>query len=87
MNRSPLPLEAFEASAVELDKAVTLPPKPYTDPAFCEFEQRAIWDHSWMCVGRVDRIPNPGDYFTTTTTTLAARRRSSWSATPWARST
>jgi phenylpropionate dioxygenase-like ring-hydroxylating dioxygenase large terminal subunit len=66
VNRSPLPLEAFEASAVELDKAVTLPPKAYTDPAFYEFEQRAIWDHSWMCVGRVDRIPNPGDYFTTT---------------------
>ncbi len=66
MNRSPLPLEAFEASAVELDKAVTLPPKAYTDPAFYEFEQRAIWDHSWMCVGRADQIPNPGDYFTTT---------------------
>jgi len=65
MSRSPIPLHEFEASAKPVDEAVTLPPAAYTSQEFYEFEQRAIWDHAWQCVGRVDEIPNPGDYFTT----------------------
>lgn len=65
MSKSPIPLNEFESSAVALDQAVTLPPAAYTSAEFYEFEQRAIWDHAWMCVGRTDQIPNPGDYFTT----------------------
>lgn len=64
MSRSPIPLPEFEPSARPVDEAVTLPPGAYTSPEFYEFEQRAVWDHAWMCVGRGDEIPNPGDYFT-----------------------
>jgi len=64
--RSPIPLDAFEPSACEVERAVTLPPGAYTDRDFYRFELEAIWSRSWVCVGRVDQIPNVGDYFTTT---------------------
>ena len=38
-----------------------LPPDCYTDPAFFAFEQRAVFTHAWLCVGRVEQIPNVGD--------------------------
>lgn len=39
-----------------------LPAGCYTDPAFFEFERRHVFSRSWICVGRVDDIPEPGDY-------------------------
>ena len=63
---SPIPLEEFEASATDIDLAVTLPPGAYTRADFHDFELAAVFDRSWLCVGRVDEIPEPGDYFTTT---------------------
>ena len=65
-NRSPIPLDEFEASATDIDRAVTLPPEAYTDADFHEFELAAVFDHSWLCVGRTDEVPEPGDFFTTT---------------------
>lgn len=59
-------LASFDQSIVDVDKACTLPPVCYTAPEFLEFERHALFDHDWLCVGRVDRIPNPGDYFTAT---------------------
>ena len=64
--RSPISLVEFDASATDIDRAVTLPPRAYTDHDFHEFELAAVFDHSWLCVGRVDEIPDEGDYFTTT---------------------
>jgi len=63
--RSPISLHEFESSITTPETAVTLPAGAYTSQAFYEFELRAVWDHSWICVGRADEIPNPGDYFTT----------------------
>ena len=63
---SPIPLEEFEASATDIDSAVTLPPGAYTRADFHAFEMAAVFDRSWLCVGRIDEIPGPGDYFTTT---------------------
>ncbi len=51
---------------LDVDKASTLPPVCYTTEEFLEFERRALFDHEWLCVGRVDRVANPGDYFTKT---------------------
>ena len=34
------------------------------DPAFYEKERAAIFRRSWLNVGRVERIPRPGNYFT-----------------------
>jgi len=39
----------------------SLPQACYTDPEFFRFEQRVVFARSWMCAGRVEQIPNPGD--------------------------
>ena len=63
---SPIPLAEFEASAAGVDRAVTLPPGAYTRADFHEFELAAVFERSWLCVGRADEVPEPGDYFTAT---------------------
>jgi len=57
--------EALSSSSVALENAETLPPACYTDPGFYEFEKAALFDREWLCVGRVDWVKAPGDYFTT----------------------
>ena len=39
-----------------------LPRGFYAQADFWEFERDAVFGRSWVCVGRVDQIPNPGDY-------------------------
>ncbi|HVX23647.1 MAG TPA: aromatic ring-hydroxylating dioxygenase subunit alpha [Acidimicrobiales bacterium] len=58
--------EDLDASALSLDEAVTLPPEMYTDADFFAFEKDAIFTKEWICVGRQEQIPNPGDYFSFT---------------------
>jgi len=41
----------------------TLPSTWYYDPAQYDRELDAIWYRDWVCVGRLDEIPNRGDYF------------------------
>jgi phenylpropionate dioxygenase-like ring-hydroxylating dioxygenase large terminal subunit len=65
-HRCPIPVEEFETSVGDLHNALTLPPECYTSAAFWEFEKEAIFFHEWLCLGRADQIPNPGDYFTIT---------------------
>jgi phenylpropionate dioxygenase-like ring-hydroxylating dioxygenase large terminal subunit len=38
-----------------------LPAECYTSPDFFEFERRAVFSRSWICVGRVEQLANPGD--------------------------
>ena len=57
--------DSFETSLGGLDVAETLPPACYVDPEFFEFEKAALFDKEWLCVGRVDWVKDPGDYFTT----------------------
>jgi phenylpropionate dioxygenase-like ring-hydroxylating dioxygenase large terminal subunit len=59
-------LESLEDSVRPTTEAFTLPPEVYRDPEWFEFEKRTIFDSEWLCVGRADRVPNPGDYFTLT---------------------
>jgi phenylpropionate dioxygenase-like ring-hydroxylating dioxygenase large terminal subunit len=59
-------LASFDASITDPSKAITMPPQIYTSPEFMEFEHRALFANEWLCVGRVSRIPNVGDYFSTT---------------------
>ncbi len=42
----------------------SLPPRCYTDAAFLEYEVEQILNNEWHCLGRVDEIPEIGDYFT-----------------------
>ena len=61
--------QAFFASLADstlpIEHAVTLPPECYTDRDFYEFEKAALFDREWLCVGRINWIEKPGDYFTT----------------------
>jgi phenylpropionate dioxygenase-like ring-hydroxylating dioxygenase large terminal subunit len=63
---SPIPMEDFDVSCREFSTAVGMPPAVYTDEAFFEFEMQAVFEREWICVGRVDQIPEPGDFFTIT---------------------
>jgi nitrite reductase/ring-hydroxylating ferredoxin subunit len=58
-------IKGLESSTVDLSEAETLPPLCYTDARFYEFEKEALFAHEWLCVGRENWVPNPGDYFTT----------------------
>lgn len=49
-----------------IETAWTLPPQAYTEPAVYELEQERIFASSWIPVGRVDQVPNPGDYMALT---------------------
>ncbi len=51
-------------SVVDVGHAITLPPYVYTSSEFFEFEKEAVFSHDWLCLGRHEEIPEPGDYFT-----------------------
>jgi len=38
-----------------------LPAECYTSPEFFEFERKEVFAHSWICVGRIEQLANPGD--------------------------
>ena len=44
--------------------ALTLPPAVYASPEVFAAEVNAIFEKEWVCLGRVEEIQNPGDYFT-----------------------
>ena len=50
--------------AVPFERAQAMPKSVYTSPAFAEAEQRHIFAHDWLCAGRAEALPNPGDYLT-----------------------
>lgn len=43
--------------------ATTLPACYYTDPDLFREELERFYCHDWICAGRANRIPQPGDYF------------------------
>jgi phenylpropionate dioxygenase-like ring-hydroxylating dioxygenase large terminal subunit len=59
-------LDSFEPSVRDVNEACLLPPVVYTSEEFYAFEREAIFAREWLCVGRVDQLPEPGDYFTVT---------------------
>ena len=48
-----------------IDQSRTMPNEFYTSEEFLEYEREEIFRKEWICLGRVDEVPNPGDYFTT----------------------
>jgi phenylpropionate dioxygenase-like ring-hydroxylating dioxygenase large terminal subunit len=61
--RSPIDLEELEVSIRDPVNARFFPARAYTSDAFFRFELAAIWEREWICVGRLEEIPRPGDYF------------------------
>jgi phenylpropionate dioxygenase-like ring-hydroxylating dioxygenase large terminal subunit len=59
-------LDSLEGSVADVAAAQTLPAVLYTSPEVLAFEREALFAHDWLCVGRADRIPEPGDWFTVT---------------------
>jgi phenylpropionate dioxygenase-like ring-hydroxylating dioxygenase large terminal subunit len=59
-------VRGFEEATLPVDEARLLPPVVYTSPEFYEFERNTIFERDWLCVGRMDEIPAPGDYMTIT---------------------
>ena len=43
--------------------STTLPARYYTDPDVFRQELESFFFHGWICAGRADAIPGPGDYF------------------------
>ena len=41
-------------------------PYVYASEEWFEFEKAAVYDRSWLCVGRIDLLRQPGDYYTVT---------------------
>src|SRR5262250_2548358 len=58
-------LSEFQDTMLPLTEASNLPGRCYTSQEWYEAEVAKIFFREWLCVGRVDQIPNGGDYFTT----------------------
>jgi phenylpropionate dioxygenase-like ring-hydroxylating dioxygenase large terminal subunit len=59
-------LESFAESVGDVNEARMLPPVVYTSDEFHEFEKDAIYAKDWLCVGRADQVPEPGDFYAVT---------------------
>ncbi|MGD9762816.1 MAG: aromatic ring-hydroxylating dioxygenase subunit alpha [Candidatus Binatia bacterium] len=55
---------SFADAVKPLSHAWTLPPWCYTSREFYDFEVRNVLMNDWVCVGRADQVPKPGDYMT-----------------------
>ncbi|GIO10805.1 hypothetical protein J19TS2_03600 [Cohnella xylanilytica] len=56
-------LSQLGPSLLETKEARSMPAECYTSEEFFKFEKEAVYARSWLCVGRQEQIPNPGDYY------------------------
>ncbi|HEX6103990.1 MAG TPA: Rieske (2Fe-2S) protein, partial [Gemmatimonadales bacterium] len=54
----------LKSTEIPTHGAHTLPREYFTSPDLLGEEMEKIFLQRWLCVGREDRIPNPGDWFT-----------------------
>ena len=50
--------------ALPFERAQAMPKSVYTSPAFAQAEQDHIFARDWLCAGRAEALPTPGDYLT-----------------------
>src|SRR5579859_437164 len=50
-----------DIARMDVAAATGLPAGVYTSPAFYAAEQ-TLFENGWLCVGRADDVPSPGDY-------------------------
>ncbi len=58
------PSDRFSGTRAELAQASHMPGEMYTSERVFELEKSRIFMKQWLCVGRLEEIPNPGDYMT-----------------------
>ena len=59
------PLDALRATvALPFGQARAMPKSVYTSPEFAAEEMARIFARDWLCAGRADALPDPGDYLT-----------------------
>jgi len=51
-----------ELAARPLTEATSMPRQVYLSDELLALEQDKIFDQEWICAGRADDVPNPGDY-------------------------
>ena len=59
-------LDSMKSSVVDVSDGCYMPPYVYASEEWFEFEKAAVYDRSWLCVGRLDLLRQPGDYYTVT---------------------
>ena len=59
-------LDSLADAVLPVEKARVLAPEAYSSEAFFAFEKTAVFQHSWLCVGRVQQVPKPGDFLAVT---------------------
>mmetsp|Transcript_11861 Transcript_11861/g.24944 ORF Transcript_11861/g.24944 Transcript_11861/m.24944 type:complete len:440 (-) Transcript_11861:235-1554(-) len=57
-------LEPWPTSNKPIEEAFTPPASWYTRSDVLRLEETNVFQRTWQCVGRVDQVANPGDYFT-----------------------
>ncbi|MSO91792.1 MAG: aromatic ring-hydroxylating dioxygenase subunit alpha [Rhodospirillales bacterium] len=55
--------ETYVETRKPLDQATALPGWCYASPEWYAREVETIFRKEWLCVGRGDQVPNPGDFF------------------------
>ncbi len=53
-----------EIASLDIGKARALPMSMYNDPALFDAEMESIFRTGWICVGRLEQVEKPGDWFT-----------------------
>jgi phenylpropionate dioxygenase-like ring-hydroxylating dioxygenase large terminal subunit len=67
MNKPLSPAAELHANvAVPFERARAMPKSVYTSPDFVKLEERHIFAREWLCAGRAEALPDPGDYLTMT---------------------
>lgn len=58
-------LEELRANVAQpFERAQAMPKLVYTSPSFAALEDEHIFGREWLCAGRAEALPNPGDYMT-----------------------
>jgi Rieske 2Fe-2S family protein len=58
---APLDPAGLADALLPFGRSRMLPPAAYVSPAVFGWEQRHFFDGGWVCVGRSDQVPGPGD--------------------------
>lgn len=51
-----------EQAALPLEESRVLPARTYWDPDFYQYELEHVWRKDWICLGRVEEVPDKGSY-------------------------